>query len=241
MASNSATPVAVPGLSGIAAVVSGGFSSCAASTAGDVSCWGDNTYSPFGDGSWTTFAAPVVVPSLRGTTYLSLGGGPGQRTSGNTVECIGGDCDDFGCAVLADGTVDCWGNNFQGQLGNGTLTKAASPVAVPGLHSAVAVATGDDHACALLAGGTVWCWGDNAFGAVGTAAAGKCGGYSCSLTPVQVPGLTGVVAIAAGNWFSCALLANGSVECWGINDGAQLGRSTTSFYDATPAPVVGLP
>jgi alpha-tubulin suppressor-like RCC1 family protein len=240
MAANSVTPVAVPDVSSAQAIAAGGFSTCTESASGEVQCWGDNAYSPFGDGSWSTFAHPVVVASLSGAKYLSLGGGPAARIASNAVECVGANCDDFGCAVLRDGTVDCWGSNTYGQLGDGTLQNAPGPVAVTGLRNVLAVAAGVDHTCALLAGGTVSCWGDNAFGAVGTGAADMCGGYSCALTPVQVPGLTGVVAIAAGEWFSCAEFSSGAVECWGINQSGELGRSTTRFYDATPAPVVGL-
>ena len=65
------------------------------------------------------------------------------------------------CALSPDGTVRCWGNNSQGQLGDGTQTTRLTPVAVSGLTNIVAVTAGDFHGCALRNDGTVRCWGLN--------------------------------------------------------------------------------
>ena len=77
------------------------------------------------------------------------------------------------------------------------------------------------HDCALLTGGTVACWGDNSFGELGggtmTGPQTCLGGLACSPTPVTVSGLSGVTAIAAGGGQTCAVLAGGTVDCWGDN------------------------
>src|SRR5437870_1493513 len=96
------------------------------------------------------------------------------------------------CALLASGTVECWGDNSSGELGNGTTTSSASPVTVSALTSAVAIAAGGGHSCALLANGTVGCWGDNSSGELGN------GTTTSSSTPVVVSGLFSAVAITAG-------------------------------------------
>src|SRR5437660_6493291 len=71
------------------------------------------------------------------------------------------------CALLPAGTVECWGRNYFGQLGDGTNTNSSIPIAVSGLDNAVAIATGGAHSCALVANGTVKCWGYNGCGGLG--------------------------------------------------------------------------
>ncbi|MEM9189998.1 MAG: MopE-related protein [Myxococcota bacterium] len=71
------------------------------------------------------------------------------------------------CVLWSGGTVSCWGDNIHGQLGDGTQTNRASPVAVAGLTDAIAVEGGAGHFCAIRSGGTVVCWGDNGSGQLG--------------------------------------------------------------------------
>jgi len=151
------------------------------------------------------------------------------------------------CAVLAAGTVKCWGLNSDGELGNGTTTNASSPVTVTGLIGVRAVTAGDYHACALLDNGTVQCWGYNFHGELGVNHRGPAlctrrpstTGEACSTTPVTVAGLTGVSALAAGAYQTCALLTAGTVKCWGYNGEGQLGDPSVKT-SSTPVDVVGL-
>ena len=131
---------------------------------------------------------------------------------------------DHTLALAADGTVWAWGANYSGQLGAlvgdpcsgfyGTCTPV--PTRVPGLGGVVAIAAGYEHSLALKGDGTVWAWGGNVDGTLGTASNDRCGNPSfssaCSKTPVQVAGLTGVTAIAAGlGYHSLALKSDGTV------------------------------
>jgi alpha-tubulin suppressor-like RCC1 family protein len=118
--------------------------------------------------------------------------------------------------------VVAWGDNVDGQLGNGTTTTEKEPVAVKVLAEATAVAGGESHSLALLKSGKVMAWGDNVDGQLGN------GTTTTEKEPVEVKGLTEVVAIAAGADHSLALLKSGKVMAWGDNVDGQLGNGTTT-------------
>jgi alpha-tubulin suppressor-like RCC1 family protein len=139
------------------------------------------------------------------------------------------------CAVSGGGGVVCWGNNDNGQLGDGSRTDRTKPVDVKNLDiRVVAVTAGWGHTCVLTDAGGVKCWGRNKYGELGD------GTTQRSSEPVDVGGLeSGVVAIAAGDDHTCAITAQGSVKCWGYNEFGQLGDGTTETRN-TPVDVPDL-
>jgi hypothetical protein len=124
------------------------------------------------------------------------------------------------CALQAPGGVFCWGNNSEGQLGDGTHTERHIPVPVSGLSDAVAISAGGFHTCALRASGQVVCWGENSAGELGD------GTRLRRDIPVPVVGLSDAIAISAGTSHTCALRASGEMVCWGWNKFGQLGDGT---------------
>jgi alpha-tubulin suppressor-like RCC1 family protein len=124
-------------------------------------------------------------------------------------------------ALKLDGTVVAWGYNGQGALGDGTTSDAYTPVDVSGITGARAVASGLYHSLALKSDGSVMVWGAGSQGQLGDGTS-----TPARLTPVVVPGLTGVAAISANQNYSLALKSDGSVWAWG--DLGVAGTATTA-------------
>ena len=171
-------------------------------------------------------------------------GGCGRPCTGATM-CAGGTCivalathlaggASHTCAVLGSGGVACWGNNFNGQIGDGTtVTPRLGPTAALGVLDAIDVVAGAAHTCAVLSSGHVLCWGVNTVGQLGD------GTTSNHTTATEVSGLTDAVEIASGPAHVCARRTGGGVVCWGSNLSGQLGDGTTTNR-LLPTPVVGL-
>lgn len=210
-------PVPVTGLaSGVAAIATGGFHTCALTTGGAVLCWGFNEDGQLGDGSNGDSVVPVAVSGLEsGVAAIAAGAY-------------------HACALTTTGAIRCWGSNLSGQLGDGSTTSSNLPVGVSGFASgAAAVAAGDHHSCAITTTGGVRCWGLNGAGQLGD------GSNTSSNLPLNVSGMTtGSAAVAAGSFHSCALSGGGGIECWGFNAYGQLGDASTQ-NSSVPVPIYG--
>jgi alpha-tubulin suppressor-like RCC1 family protein len=232
-----------------ASAFSTGYSDTCMVVSGQVQCLGDSTMAVIG-----TTSGP---DSCRGGTnncaltpqsiYSGLFTGVSQVSSYNTAAC----------AIVSGGGVVCWGEEGTGEIGpNGTSftcsgnDSCSSPVAIPGIANAVALAGGQWSVCALISNQTVECWGSNEYGQLGSTETATCEGfpYPCSTTPYVVSNLSGVTQIAAGADFACALLQNGTVQCWGNNAYDELGNSgvtgscqgSDNVCSSSPVPVSGV-
>jgi alpha-tubulin suppressor-like RCC1 family protein len=221
----SSIPVTVSSIGAATAIAAGGLHTCALISDGSVQCWGDNSNGELGDGGTTPSSIPVLVTGLSNTATAIAAGF------------------DHTCALLIDGSVQCWGDNSNGQLGDGGTTPSSIPVLVTGLsNTATAIAAGFSHSCALLSDGSVQCWGDNFYGQLGD------GTTTDSSIPVTVSGIITVMAIATGDFHTCAVFSDGSVQCWGDNSFGQLGNGTSTGPDTCnssacstiPVPVSGI-
>ncbi|HUT53765.1 MAG TPA: hypothetical protein VM658_10260 [bacterium] len=198
----------------IADISTGSNFVCAMLADGRTKCWGSNQYGELGDGRGGTGVSSDVPVSVYGV-------------SDAVALCSGYR---FSCVVDSGGWVHCWGKNDRGELGNGTLNDSLFPQPALWVENAVDVTCGYEHACALIADGSIECWGYNDFGQLGSWSGVNIKPNLINTTPtivsynaVTVPGITDAVAVTAGDNFTCAILAGGTLQCWGDNRQGQLG------------------
>ena len=221
-------PAPYAGLTGIKSVaLSFNLGGCAILTSGSVTCWGRNDTGQLGLGtvaaSSATVSPPMPVPGISTATQISH--------SGYTV-----------CVLLANGNMVCWGDDSQGQIGNGAFVNNTvqpnpepSPTTVPNISGAVQMSTSGVDSYALLGGanaGSLMSWGNDLY-------AGRNGGSGQLFTPGRVGGTTQFASICPQNT-QCALTTTGTVMCWGYNDSGQTGVPVTTnatwVYDPSAVP-----
>jgi alpha-tubulin suppressor-like RCC1 family protein len=183
--------------------------------------------------SCTTYHYQAEAENEANEGTPSLGGDKTFQTGGCIATAISAKSGLITCAVLSVGGVDCWGQNGEGGLGNGTDEDSAMPVQATGITSAIETTVGGGYACALLSGGSIDCWGDNRDGQLGN------GTTTDSTTPVAVSGIENATAVTSGSQHVCALLSGGGIDCWGSNEKGELGNGTTE-NSSTPVSVSGI-
>ncbi len=231
-----------PGASATPTLDAGWGHNLAATASRQAWAWGDNDLGKLGNGTTTSSSLPVRSGELEGVVAVAAGA-------------------NVSVALLADGTVWTWGHGSALGLAAAPTTCAApsyispdpwfepcakTPVRVPGIAGARAIAAGGGHVLVLMGDGTLRAWGENAMGQLGN------GAIADSATPVTVSGLTAVAEIAAGADFSLARRNDGTVWAWGnsvhgelgIGETAPstcLGRDPYGAFDEAPLPCARVP
>jgi alpha-tubulin suppressor-like RCC1 family protein len=196
-------PLETPGIAGALAVAPGLAHNCILLRVGTVRCRGNNSEGQLGDGTFESSRLPVPVTGVAAARAIVSG-------------------DAHTCVLVADGHVHCWGSNASAQLGRPIVEASPRPLVVGGVAGAVALASGEAHACVVLADRTARCWGQNEDGQLGRGWTGQ-----SSFRAEAVIGLSRVTALALGAGFSCALLDDRTIRCWGKNSHGELGDGTT--------------
>ncbi|WP_375768932.1 MopE-related protein [Archangium gephyra] len=198
------TPVRLSLPGGIAAISAGWYHSMALGTDGRVWTWGRNLNGQIGNGSAssTNQLSPYPVSLARGATAIAAGA-------------------NHSLVLLSDQSAVAWGQNTNGQLGNGTTATAQSTPVTVGLAGAVtAIATGGNFSLAIDSTGAAWGWGQNSSGQLGD------GTTAQRTSPVRVEGLANALALSAGLFHSLALRPGCPFWAWGMNTSGQLGDGT---------------
>ncbi len=190
---------------------------CVRRVDGDVRCWGGNTWGQLGRGDTRDVGdEPGALP----VASLALGGPAVQISAGHGHVC----------AVVAGGQLRCWGWNVLGQLGVGSIEALGDeadelPPPAVALADVVQVVAGVSHTCARVQAGAVHCWGSGSRGELGYGDTLRRGDMPGDLPTPAVALGDAAVQLAAGGHHTCALLADGSLRCWGANDAGQLGQA----------------
>lgn len=190
--------------------------SCAILGGGNVRCWGLNDYGETGVERSNTFTLQAVdVPIIDDAIAIS---GGWHHT----------------CAIRADRTVWCWGDNQNNQLGAASPERSSSPVLVPGVEGAVAIDASGHHTCAIVDGGDVWCFGANERGQLGDGTTAPRAG------PIRIEGITDAEDVALGSAHTCVRSSDDRVRCFGMDLGANDREFEAVMIDAGNANTCGV-
>jgi alpha-tubulin suppressor-like RCC1 family protein len=185
---------------------------CGVTTDNRAYCWGFNEGGPLGIGTnegpqkcndWPCSTRPVAVLGGLRFDHVSAGG-------------------HFTCGITTDDRAYCWGDNSNGQLGDGTTTRRFTPVAVAGGRRFHQVRAGLGHTCAITTDHVAYCWGYNGDGRLGD------GTTTQRLTPVRVAGGRLWRQLSAGEAHTCGVTTASRPYCWGRNSNGKLGDGTTT-------------
>jgi alpha-tubulin suppressor-like RCC1 family protein len=220
-------PVSTIGTVRYRTISAGGLHTCALTTSGVAQCWGYNLSGQLGSntgqlrnfdpvtvsGGITFQVDPTIIPHAPDPDFYVPSQGFLSAGYAHT------------CGVAVGGTLYCWGNNDDGQLGRAGASSSA-PSAVGGGLTFKAVSAGVRHTCGLTTAGLAYCWGNNDFGQLGN------GTRNSSSAPVPVSLSLVFQSISAGETFTCGVTTGGVAYCWGDDEYGQLGvRGITSSLD----------
>lgn len=220
----------------------------AISTSGDVFLWGDYGNRPRAFGQGFNYTPKLMDPEARFTELtprcrIDISGGlwclgaSESSLSSNTYTRID-PTETYSkvstylsnaCGLTTSGKVKCWGDNLNGEVGNGTKVEQKTPYEVDAGFTHKAVAVGRLSSCLIRTSGALYCWGSpSTYHSVGN------GSTSDTLTPVPIDSGTSYDSVSL-DYHGCAITTTGVLKCWGYNQRGQVGNSSTTTQ---PTPTV---
>jgi alpha-tubulin suppressor-like RCC1 family protein len=225
LASLSGSDVALSWTAGTATAgqtLSSGNTSCAIDNNGAAWCWGPSYDGELGNGSTNSATTGTPTQVVGGHVFSQIS--TGDRGS---------------CAIDIDGAARCWGNSYDGRLGNGSTSNnqhTGTPSLVLGNHVFKQISVGSTTSCAVDTDGDAWCWGDSYNGKLGNGSTAT----AHTGTPTKVVGGHVFAEISVGTQTVCALDTDGAAWCWGASYDGRMGNgSTATAHTGTPSRVVG--
>jgi len=219
------------------AIEAGYNHTCAILDNASVKCWGSNSSGQLGLGD----------ASNRGDNSSEMGDNLPvlDLGSGRTATALAAGYAHT-CAILDNANVKCWGANSSGQLGLGDTDNRGDNSSEMGSslntidlgtgRTATVISTGDSHTCAVLDNANVKCWGDNTYGQLGQEDNSNRGDGSnemgSNLNSIDLGSGRTATSITTGTGYSCALLDDASVKCWGRGHYGQLGHGKSNDLDS---------
>jgi alpha-tubulin suppressor-like RCC1 family protein len=201
-------------------VSAGTFHTCGVTRDGLAYCWGGNDKGQLGNGTSRInvgYTSPVAVIGGHHFRHVTTGY-------------------EHSCGVTVEDRVYCWGQNFFGQLGNGTSGsdhfQFETPTLVAGGRRFRQVRAGYSHTCAITLSNVAFCWGENNYGQLGD------GTTTWRSVPVRVLGGLVWGQLSGGGEHTCGVIQTDQLYCWGLNDHGQLGNGST-INRLKPFPVSG--
>jgi len=195
-------------------ISSGESHTCGITADGTLKCWGSNDYGELGNGIYGgIISTPAAVPDS--DKYVKVAAAM-----------------DYTCAITTNGTLKCWGLNFNGQLGIGNTTQMLLPIEVLDSDNYVSVSAGAYYSCAINNGSTIKCWGSNGNGQLGI------GNTTEMNSPINVDDSDKYLSLSSRyGEHTCAITADGTAKCWGSAGSGQLGGGN-GVQKESPAPVL---
>lgn len=227
-------PVRVAGGLQFKAIDAGTGHTCAITLAGAAYCWGLNLSGQVGTGSLSG-----TSPYISGLAPQAVAGGYAFRSivaGGNHT-----------CAFDNAGRTYCWGYNYYGQLGRGTMSRPplspvsgeATPQPVAGTLILTSLDIGSSHTCGLTASGIGYCWGHDYFGQLGAGALSAAPAYALA-SPTAIAGGDRWRSLNTGWLHTCGVTTSGVGKCWGFDGSGQLGDNGNGAQNPMPMPVLGV-
>ena len=190
-------------------IAAGDKHTCAIAVNDTIWCWGDNSFSQLGSSDFLEDLSLVPVQ----TAAL-----PGSRIAERIVAGA-----NHTCVLATDGTVWCWGQNGNGNLGDGSFSTQGDPRQALLGTTAVMIAAGGSTTCAALSNNTLKCWGKGNSGQIGNNLS-----LLSNATPVDTPVSFTVAHLEIGSTHSCAISTIGVAWCWGEFTNGRLGTTAMS-------------
>ena len=219
-AGNRSTPFALTvtssgGRAGALATVSAAYGySCALDASGQAYCWGIGA----------ELGAPTTETCTTQSSNYPCSTRPLAVSGGLTLAALTAAWSHT-CALNTSGAAYCWGSNFGGQLGDGTIANRLVPTPVAGGLTFAALSAGYTHTCGVATSGAGYCWGGESghiYGQLGD------GTTTQRLVPTGVVGGLSFAAVSTGSWHTCGVTTSGAAYCWGENLFGELGDGTTT-------------